>query len=95
MLSTRAPNNLVYLDKNLHHRGDRDPDLEELCNIIDAKGMTAGDVVKKVYDATNGAVNLHYKTVQNWLDGKTKRPQNYTLKIAGLALGYTRMWTKL
>lgn len=88
------PNNLYYLNAKLHHRGDRDPDLEEICHMIDSQGLLPGDVVKRVYDITNGVVNLHYKTIEKWLNGKTKKPLNYTLNWVGIALGFERRWTK-
>jgi hypothetical protein len=31
-------------------------------------------------------------TVLNWLYGSVKRPQNYTMTIVALALGYSKTW---
>jgi hypothetical protein len=33
-------------------------------------------------------------TIKQWLEGKTRRPQNCTLEAAGRALGLRRVWVK-
>lgn len=92
MAKTHA-HNLVYLHRDRGYRfTDRDPAMEELCDIIEKRNLSAGAVAKLVYDASKGKVNLHYRTVENWLNGKTKKPQNYTLDWAGYALGLERKW---
>lgn len=90
MLSTK-PNNLVYLKRDRGYRWqDRDPVMEALCDIIDKSGLSIGDIIKRVYEDTNHHVNIHYKTIENWLSGKTKRPHNVTMDAVAHALGYTR-----
>jgi hypothetical protein len=34
-------------------------------------------------------------TIMGWLYGSVRRPQNYTMTIVALALGYTKTWAPL
>ena len=90
------PHNLVYLQRDRGYRfEDRDPAMEELCDLIDKSGMSVGDIVKQTHKATNGVYAVSPGTINNWLSGQTRRPQNLTLTWVGYALGYQRKWTKL
>jgi hypothetical protein len=44
---------------------------------------------------SHGQVRTAHGTVDNWLSGKTRRPQNFTLTWVGYALGYVREWKKV
>jgi hypothetical protein len=58
--------------------------------------------IRKIITEKHGAVtNLSaiekaggptYTTVNNWMRGKTRRPQNATIEAAGRALGMKRVW---
>lgn len=74
---------------------DRDPAMEELCSLIDASNMSVEAIVRKVAIATGGAYRVGGSTIYNWLNGKTKRPQSYTMNWVGYALGYERKWTRM
>lgn len=67
----------------------------ELRAIINQSEMSVPDIVKEVSRATGGAYNVGPTTIYNWLNGKTKRPQNYTMTWVGFALGVERKWTPI
>jgi IS30 family transposase len=71
---------------------ERDPDMVWLCNIISNSEMSVGDIVDSVSRTTKGIIRVSPNTIYNWLNGKTKKPQNYTLTWVGHALGYERGW---
>lgn len=90
------PNNLVYLNRDRGYRfTDRDPQMIELCSLIYQSGLSVGEIIRKVTEATGGAYTPGDTTVYNWLSGKTKRPQSYTMNWVAYAIGYERKWTKL
>lgn len=89
------PHNLVYLHRDRGYRFvERDPDLDWIANAIDKSGMSVGDIIEAVLDASNGEVHISYATVYNWLSGKTRRPQNFTLTWVAYALGWERTWSE-
>jgi len=89
------PHNLAYLHRDRGYRfADRDPAMEELCDIIDKSGLSIGDIIDRVLDASNNQVRISYTTIDNWLSGKTRRPSNHCLTWVGYALGYERKWRK-
>lgn len=93
-LKPRA-HNLAYVHRDKGYRWvDRDPDMIELCDIIDKLGMSNGDIIDKVLDASGGSVAMSWQTIENWRNGKTRKPSNFTLKWVGYALGYERSWRK-
>ena len=86
-------NNLVYLHRDRGYRfADRDPDMIELCDIIDKSGLSVEAICGVVSKATGGAYSVSSSTIYNWLNGKTKRPQNYTMTWVGYAVGVRRSW---
>ena len=89
-------NDLTRVERDTGYRFvERDPDMEWICNAITESRLKPSEVIGLVYESTNHQLMLHYKTVDNWLNGKTKRPQNYTLTAVARALGYDRVWTKI
>lgn len=99
-LSQRALTGKVHKLQFLHRdRGyrfqDRDPQMEQLCSLIHASELSIEDIVKVVVGATGGAYRVSPTTIYNWLNGKTKRPQSFTMNWVGYALGYERKWTKM
>lgn len=88
-------NNLHYLHRDRGYRfKDRDSDMEELCDLISKSGLSIGDILERVLDKSNGSVHISYATISNWLGGKTRRPQNFTMYWVGYALGFERKWRK-
>jgi len=88
-------NNLVYLHRDRGYRfTDRDPDMEELCSLIDKSGFNVNEICERVTKESRGVYSVSHTTIDNWLNGKTKRPQNFTMTWVGHALGYTRSWEK-
>lgn len=87
---------LQFLHRDRGYRfQDRDPAMEQLCDLIHQSEMSIDDIVKVVSGATGGAYRVSPTTIYNWLNGKTKRPQSYTMGWVGYALGYERKWTRM
>ena len=87
---------LQFVNRDRGYRfEDRDPDMEYLCDIIHREEISVGDLIKKVLDASDNQVSISYTTISNWLSGKTRRPQNWTLRWVAYALGYERSWNKI
>jgi|SRR5215467_7925891 len=88
--------NLAYLHRDRGYRfEDRDPKMIELCDLIYASELSVYEICNAVSKATSGAYRVSDSCVGNWLNGKTKRPQSYTMDWVGFALGYERKWTKI
>lgn len=86
-------NNLAYLHRDRGYRwAERDPDMIELCNIISKSGVSVQEICERVVKATGGAYKPSPKTLNNWLNGQTRRPSNHSMSWAGYALGYSRRW---
>lgn len=87
--------NLRFIDRDRGYRfQDRDPAMEELCDLIDKSGLTAHQITQEVSKASHGLYHVGWGTINNWLNGKTRRPSNHTLTWVGYALGYERKWRK-
>ena len=87
---------LQFLHRDRGYRfADRDPQMVELCSLIHVSEMDVMDICREVYLASHGAYSINNSTIYNWLNGKTRRPQNLTLNWVGFALGYERKWTKI
>jgi hypothetical protein len=70
---------------------DLDPVMESLCHAIDQSGLKAWEISQKTYDVTRGVATVASSTINNWLTGKTKRPQNMTMDMVGFAIGKQRV----
>ena len=96
MMAKAKVHRLEFLHRDRGYRfQDRDPQMVELCHIIDQSSMTVPTICGEVSKATGGAYRISTTTVYNWLNGTTRRPQNLTMNWVGYALGYTRAWTKI
>lgn len=92
-----AANRLEHVHRDRGYRfSDRDPVIEEITNIITKSGLNVGDILERVLDVSDNSVHISYSTINNWLNGKTRRPQNFTVTWVARALGYERrfVWTK-
>jgi len=95
MAQTKA-RNLSHVERDKGYRfTDRDPAMVELCQMITDSGWSVTRLTAEVRKVSSGMCSLSPSTVSNWLSGKTKRPQNYTLNWAGFALGYERKWRRV
>ena len=96
MAKTAKVHNLAFLHRDRGYRfQERDPQMIELCGLITESEMPVGAICGAVSKATGGAYAVAHSTIDNWLNGKTRRPQNLTMTWVGYALGYERRWTKL
>jgi len=98
MLQTKTvakANNLAHLRRDRGYRfTDRDPDMEWLCDIIEKSGLHVDEITQRILDVSNKSITISPSTINNWLNGKTRRPQNFTLTWVAHALGYERQWVK-
>lgn len=96
---TKAKSNvhrLEFVSRDTGYRfRDRDPALEELCDLIDKSGLDVLDICRAVVRSSKGSASIANSTIYNWLNGKTKRPQSYGMNWVGFALGYERKWRKI
>jgi IS30 family transposase len=74
---------------------ERDPDLEWICRQITRSNLSNQEISQKVSAATGGVYAVSTNTIYQWLNGKTRRPQNHTLTWVAFALGYEKQWRKL
>lgn len=93
-MKNRKVNHLRLVEKTQYYRftDNVDPDLAFICNHILDNGLSPSEIVDIVEEVSNGRVRIHYMTIFNWLEGKTKRPHNHTLTWVGRALGLERTW---
>lgn len=73
----------VYKSYNFRKK---DPAIDELATCMKDSGMT--------YQNISDKSGVSVRTLFNWFEGKTRRPQSATLEAAGRAMGYKRIWTK-
>jgi hypothetical protein len=69
---------------------DKDPDLEFIVGLIGESGLSPEDIE---HETTALGFKVSRFTILNWIYGSVRRPQNYTLTIVAMALGYTKQWT--
>jgi hypothetical protein len=90
--STR-PHNLAHVDRDKGYRfKERDPAMIELCQMITDSELSVFTITQRVHKESNGICAISPRTVNNWLNGTTRRPQNYLMNWIGHALGYERVW---
>lgn len=88
--------NLSHVRRDRGYRfTDRDPDMEYISNLVTRSELSVTGICEKVARISGGAYRISEATINNWMNGKTKRPQNFTLSWVAHALGYERRWTKL
>ena len=93
--SNVVPINQAIARKTRNYRwtDQHDPVLREVTDLIVQSGLSVGDIIEKVLDAHGP--HLAYATIDNWLTGKTRRPQNFTITWVTFALGYERRFVKI
>src|SRR4051812_50020520 len=86
--------NILSFRDTGYRYSDRDPDLSFIISAIHQSNLSISELQERCLDATNNTGWIAYTTINNWLTGKTRRPQNRSLNIVAQALGYTRQWTR-
>ena len=77
------PRNLAHVTRDRGYRwSERDPILDEVCRLITNSGLSAAAVAARA--------EITAATVNAWLSGHTKRPQNATIDAVLRALGFRR-----
>jgi hypothetical protein len=92
--STKVVNLATAKRTRYYYRwNDVDPDLEAIANIIIESGLTIKQICDKVSKNTGGSYRPSEQTINNWLAGIIRRPQNFIMNHVGLACGKKREWT--
>lgn len=73
----------VNRDTGYRFSDERDPALDEICQLITDSGMELEDISAKAY----GRVSV--TTLRRWLNGTVKKPQSFTLRWVYHVLGRT------
>jgi len=96
LTSIKSTKNLYYFDRVKRHRwrDEHDQSMVELVDLVVQSGMTIGEIQERILDMSDNQVHISYSTIANWLDGKTRRPQNFTLNWVWAAVGYARKWER-
>lgn len=71
-----------------YHFIDKDPVIDEVRTVIQDEGL-----IKKLGIVADLS-SLAYSTIDGWLNGDTKRPQNASIMAVMISLGYERRWEK-
>jgi len=89
------PHNLAFIHRDRGYRyQDRDPMMEELCELVTQSELSTWAISEKVAHMTNGVYRVAPATIDRWLDGRTRRPTHFTMMWVSHALGYERVWRK-
>jgi hypothetical protein len=84
----------VNRDRGYRFDGRTDPAMIELCQLITDSGKNVATICLAVRSDSKGVCNISPTTVSNWLSGKTRRPQNWTMNWVGFSLGFERKWAR-
>lgn len=97
MAATVTPiRNLRHVARDTGYRFvEQDSKMVELCAIITDSGKEVAAITDDVHKKSRGVCSISRTTINNWLNGTTRRPQNFTMDWVGFALGYERKWTKI
>jgi DNA-binding transcriptional regulator YiaG len=81
---SRNIRNLAHLNRDRGYRFvDRDPILDEISRLITDSGLSAQTIAMRS--------GVTARTITNWQNGRTKKPQNLTVDHVLIALGYRRI----
>jgi hypothetical protein len=73
---------------------DRDPVMDEICRMITDSGLS----LKAISDLTANVgswARVVPGTMKRWLDGRTRKPQNFTVTWVAYVLGFERKWIRV
>lgn len=71
---------------------DKDPDMDFIVGLIGESGLSPEDIE---FETEKIGHKVSRYTIMGWLYKAVKRPQNYTMTIVALALGYSKTWGPL
>ena len=71
---------------------DKDPDMDLIVGLIGESGLSPEEI-EHATEKLGHKVSRY--TIMGWLYKSVRRPQNYTMTIVALALGYTKTWAPL
>lgn len=74
---------------------DRDADMDWICQQIIRSELSTYEISNIISRKTGSAYSVSPTTMNKWLNGTTKKPQNYTLTWVAYALGYEKTWGRL
>jgi hypothetical protein len=90
MPAPRRPNFIPSTPNYLSYNWlDKDPDMDLIVGLIGESGLSPEDIEHET--ETLGHKVSRY-TIMGWLYKSVRRPQNYTMTIVALALGYSKTW---
>ncbi len=88
--------NLAHVKRDKGYRfNDRDPVLDEICRLITDSGLPTYEISRRTKSLSKGVCSIGHTTMNKWLNGETRKPQNFTITWVASALGYTRKFVKL
>lgn len=85
---------MSILEQLFSYNSDPDPVLEDLRHMITASGLSSTQIADAILKLSH-VYKPSTTTIDNYCNGKTKRPQNFIVTWIGAALGYHRQWTRL
>jgi hypothetical protein len=71
---------------------DKDPDMDLIVGLIGESGLSPEDIE---HETEKLGHKVSRYTIMGWLYKSVRRPQNYTMTIVALALGYTKTWAPM
>ena len=71
---------------------DKDPDMDLIVGLIGGSGLSPEDIE---HETEKLGHKVSRYTIMGWLYKSVRRPQNYTMTIVALALGYAKTWAPL
>ena len=71
---------------------DKDPDMDFIVGLIGESGLSPEDIEHET-EALGHKVSRY--TIMGWLYKSVRRPQNYTMTIVAMALGYSKTWAPM
>lgn len=82
----QTPNYLAY------NWIDKDPDMELILGLIGDSGLSPEDIE---HETEKLGHKVSRYTIMGWLYKSVRRPQNFTMTIVALALGYQKTWAPI
>ena len=71
---------------------DKDPDMDLIVGLIGESGLSPEDIE---HETEKLGHKVSRYTIMGWLYKSVRRPQNYTMTIVALALGYSKTWAPI
>lgn len=71
---------------------DKDPDMDLIVGLIGESGLSPEDIE---HETEKLGHKVSRYTIMGWLYKSVRRPQNFTMTIVALALGYSKTWAPI